>query len=41
LRADDELREIMNAAYAPNSVFTLRTFTDEGAAISWLQGKLD
>ncbi|MBF9237640.1 hypothetical protein I2I05_09560 [Hymenobacter sp. BT683] len=41
LRTDDELRDIMTAAYAPGHPFALRTFTDEGAAVSWLQGKLN
>ncbi|SFP84001.1 STAS/SEC14 domain-containing protein [Hymenobacter arizonensis] len=40
LRADDDLRDIMAAAYAPIHPFELRTFTDEAAAVGWLQGQI-
>ncbi|GAB3847410.1 hypothetical protein GCM10028822_08790 [Hymenobacter terrigena] len=40
LRADDELRAIMEAAYAAGDAFALRTFTDEGAAVAWVLGRL-
>ncbi|GAB3865800.1 hypothetical protein GCM10028824_05220 [Hymenobacter segetis] len=40
LRADDELRAVMEAAYAATDAFALRTFTDEGAAVAWLLGQL-
>ncbi|MBH8556897.1 hypothetical protein [Hymenobacter negativus] len=41
LREDDELRAIMEAAYADTDTLALRTFTDEGAAVAWLLGRLD
>ncbi|MDO7851747.1 hypothetical protein [Hymenobacter convexus] len=41
LRADPELRAVMDAAYAPGHPFDLRTFTDEGAAMAWVLGQLD
>ncbi|ALW86052.1 hypothetical protein AUC43_13705 [Hymenobacter sedentarius] len=41
LRTDLALRAVMDAAYAPGHPFDLRTFTDEDAARSWLQGPLD
>ena len=40
LQDDSELRAIMAAAYATVDDYALRTFTDEDAAVSWLQGKL-
>ncbi|MDO7846103.1 hypothetical protein Q5H92_07040 [Hymenobacter sp. M29] len=41
LRADPELRAVMDAAYAAGHAFDLRTFTDEGAAVAWVLGQLD
>ena len=40
LRADPDLRAVMEAAYAPGHPFDLRTFTDEGAAVAWVLGQL-
>ncbi|MBD2722036.1 hypothetical protein [Hymenobacter armeniacus] len=40
LRDDPTLRAVMEAAYAPGHAFDLRTFTDEGAAVAWLLGRL-
>ncbi|MFD2720709.1 hypothetical protein ACFST9_18450 [Hymenobacter monticola] len=41
LRTDPELRDVMEAAYAPGHPYDLRTFTDEGAAVAWLLGQLE
>ncbi|WP_201980695.1 hypothetical protein [Hymenobacter rubidus] len=41
LRAEADLRAVMEAAYAPGHAFSLRTFTDEGEAMRWLLAQPD